>query len=241
MDCIQKEFLKLGEKMRKSKKIVGFTMIELMIVISVISILVLVLIPRISGLRNDVRMSNVEANLYAVSAVCARLIDDYDEPEALGKAILKEVDGRVKNPFSDSKNVLFAYTVTGATVAAEGSHGEFHGWKTGKTDTTTWNYSDDGKPSAVLLWIQKKIYDGYQGAHYYFASDGNTLNSQENIFPNFSNEISASKGAVVIAITKREGGSTLWGRNLQINLYAFDEDSDSITSSSESPTFFQTR
>jgi prepilin-type N-terminal cleavage/methylation domain-containing protein len=239
--------------MRFLKKSKAFTMLELMIVVTVIGILALVLVPRMRGAKDSVRDSAVEANLLAVKSVAERLIDDFDNPNLLATAILKSLDGEVENPYSGSKGVLFAYFQEGVSESVEGTQTDFHDWKLGRTKTEdiTWEdmgnknnwLEETGLASSVQVWINGVGYDHESGSHAYFASNGNGIGSSiTNAYPGeVDSNIRASQGAVILSITKRVSSKTLWGSNMQINLYAFDGKTQSMTSREKSPTIIQLR
>jgi type IV pilus assembly protein PilA len=109
----QKEEMKM-EKRRSNKK--GFTMIELMIVITVIGILAIVLLPRISGVRDEARTSGVETNLRAVQGQVELEIGKYESTSA-GAVLLA---ARLKQRLEDDASMI-TNPITGLTGAATAS------------------------------------------------------------------------------------------------------------------------
>ncbi len=59
------------------KKIKGFTLIELMIVIAIIALLILVLVPRIGVIKNKSREAGIRENMLVVEGLIHSVIDDY--------------------------------------------------------------------------------------------------------------------------------------------------------------------
>ena len=86
----------------------GFTMIELMIVITVIGILAIVLLPRISGIRNDARTAGVEANMRATQSVAELEISRYrlGEEEQFGERLESRLSD-VANPFTGNEGTYY--------------------------------------------------------------------------------------------------------------------------------------
>jgi prepilin-type N-terminal cleavage/methylation domain-containing protein len=237
--------------MRFLMKSKAFTMLELMIVVTVIGILAVVLMPRMMGAKDSVRDSAVESNMLAVKAVAERLMDDFDNPNKLAEAILKTLDGEIENPYSGSKGVLFVSYQEGVTATASGVTTDFHGWQLGRTPTENITWDDVVTPSslagpalasAMQVWINGVQFDDEEGSYANFASDGNGNESTSNQYPGSeANHISASQGTVILAITKRDSGKNLWASNMQINLYAFDGKTQSMTSRDKSPKIIQLR
>lgn len=104
------------------KRIKGFTLIELMIVIAIIGILAVVLIPKISGMRTEVKLEGVLTNLRVAEGIASKLIQDYDanatdlgtELNTLETTILDRVKTEIKNPFTQATGYATVASITGA-------------------------------------------------------------------------------------------------------------------------------
>ena len=121
------------KKRGKNKK--GFTMIELMIVITVIGILAIVLLPRIGRMRDEARTSGVETNIRDVQAMIELEIGRHANSTAGAAALEGRLNSRlgddVENPFSgkgskiiestadiDGKHAVYIHDVENASPSA---------------------------------------------------------------------------------------------------------------------------
>ena len=104
------------KKRGKNKK--GFTMIELMIVITVIGILAIVLLPRIAGVRDDARNSGVDANMRTVQGVVELEINRYKEKDEF-KTRLENRLNDLENPVTGTTNEAL-YISTSPALTLEG-------------------------------------------------------------------------------------------------------------------------
>ncbi|TWH60636.1 type IV pilus assembly protein PilA [Desulfitobacterium sp. LBE] len=119
--------------MFKRRKDGGFTLIELMIVIAVIGILAVVLVPKMSGVKDSAKYSGVTTNVKSVEAYVVANIDRWIKTEKTKTEVenliinqFKSVSGNeLKNPFGGSNAIA---TTGGAdegivlvTVSSSGS------------------------------------------------------------------------------------------------------------------------
>ena len=113
------------KKRGKNKK--GFTMIELMIVITVIGILAIVLLPRIAGVRDDARNSGVNANMRTVQGVAELEINRYKEGEEsqFKNRLLNRLND-LENPMTGTTNEAL-YISTSSDLTLEGETGSTGG------------------------------------------------------------------------------------------------------------------
>ncbi len=132
------------KKGRRNKK--GFTMIELMIVITVIGILAIVLLPRIAGVRDEARSSGVEANMRSVQGAF--------ELEIARATTASSLASDVAFRLNQSGNVL-TNPVTGQTGAALAHAGLPKGVHIMTTDTFTETTS--GLDVAGLVGVNVKL------------------------------------------------------------------------------------
>ena len=88
----------------------GFTMIELMIVITVIGILAIVLLPRIAGVRNESRTSGVETNLRAVQGQAEFEIGRYQSTTPGADSFAKRIKARLEDDESIITNPITGNT-----------------------------------------------------------------------------------------------------------------------------------
>jgi prepilin-type N-terminal cleavage/methylation domain-containing protein len=96
----KKEEMKM-EKRRRNKK--GFTMIELMIVITVIGILAIVLLPRLAGLRDEARAQGVEPNLRAAQGLIEiEITKEVTSAAAFADFLKTKLDG-TQNPITGTR------------------------------------------------------------------------------------------------------------------------------------------
>lgn len=92
-------------------------MLELMVVITIIGILTAVLVPRMGGMREDVRESSVKSNMLAVRSVCERYIDDYISPSDFFASIKEELESRsLENPFTDKTSIVTVNAIEGGSI-----------------------------------------------------------------------------------------------------------------------------
>ncbi len=96
------------KKLLRNKK--GFTLVELMIVIAIISILALVLIPKMGFMKAAAREAGTEANMRVVEAQACALIEK-GKYKGTGKVavfeadLAKKLEGKLTNPFTNSTAV----------------------------------------------------------------------------------------------------------------------------------------
>lgn len=101
--------------MFKRKKDGGFTLIELMIVISVIGILAVVLVPKMSGVKTSAKVTGVQTNVKSVQAYVTANISNWansSKTEVQIKDLLLENfsgDNAIKNPLSTKDNMSFKF------------------------------------------------------------------------------------------------------------------------------------
>lgn len=79
--------------MMKRKKDGGFTLIELMIVIAVIGILAVVMVPKMSSVKDSAKATGVITNAKSVEAYVVANIDKWDRQVAKGELLLGETSG----------------------------------------------------------------------------------------------------------------------------------------------------
>lgn len=81
------------------KKESGFTLVELMIVLAIIGILAVVLIPKMSGMKDSAKSSGVTVNAKSVEAYIVANIDRWEDAAAATTAINTYIGGNdFKNP-----------------------------------------------------------------------------------------------------------------------------------------------
>jgi len=102
--------MKLRNKMVNDK---GFTLVELMIVISIIAILAVVLVPKVGNIRSTVRDQGVVTNVSSVRAVLEMRVNDRDpsytteRDELVNTVFPGEFTGgnELVNPFTNGKGI----------------------------------------------------------------------------------------------------------------------------------------
>lgn len=102
----------MKKMMKCIKKNEGFTLVELMIVLSIIAILAVILVPKVGDMKDSVRNQGVEANVNSVRAFLELQINDRIAEETLeGDRLLALLqnhftDGNViSNPFTNGTDV----------------------------------------------------------------------------------------------------------------------------------------
>lgn len=89
----------------------GFTLVEMMMVVAVIGILAAVLVPKMSGVKDNAKLAGVDANVRQVQAAVIPLIQRYQSgavAATVSQSIANACDA-IENPFTND---------TGANVAA---------------------------------------------------------------------------------------------------------------------------
>lgn len=99
----------------KSRK--GFTLIEIMIAVAIIGILALVLIPKISGMKTQTKLSGVDTNMRVAEGIVSNVINDFDSTDDLTdlETAIRNRLGDVKNPLNQGAGVELMATVTAGT------------------------------------------------------------------------------------------------------------------------------
>jgi len=90
----------------------GFTLVELMIVLSIIAILAIVLVPKVGDMKDSVREQGVNSNLNSIRAflelkVNSRLPNANDEDDRMLALLQTEFIGgnAIVNPFTNGDNI----------------------------------------------------------------------------------------------------------------------------------------
>lgn len=111
----------------------GFTLVELMIVIAIISILVVVLIPKMGFMRDTAKASGLDANVRVVQSTVLSMIDKYTTTNMNGTTrgtleydLQQKIDGNMANPFSGSTGVARYPGTTG--LALYTYNGPYSNW-----------------------------------------------------------------------------------------------------------------
>ena len=114
------------KKFFKNEK--GFTLVELMMVIAVIAILATVLIPKISGIKNNAKLAGVDSNARIVQGIVQGMIERYQSGANYSNFAANIVSScsDITNPFDQNKiggvysatlNNSYAVTVSDGTNA----------------------------------------------------------------------------------------------------------------------------
>lgn len=107
------------KKFLKNEK--GFTLVELMMVIAIIAILATVLIPKMSGIKNNAKLAGVDSNARIVQGIVQGMIERYQTGatyDTFGASIVSSCSD-ITNPFDQNKkggfysqNLSNSYAVT---------------------------------------------------------------------------------------------------------------------------------
>lgn len=104
--------------MVRRKKDDGFTLIELMIVIAVIGILAVVLIPKISGIKDQAKLTGVETNVRSVQDYVAGQISTWETNYNTGDAAADtSVQNAITTNFNTKGNADYLTNPLGGTTA----------------------------------------------------------------------------------------------------------------------------
>ncbi|MBO8137634.1 MAG: type II secretion system protein [Desulfotomaculum sp.] len=79
-----------------------------MMVVAVIGILLAILVPRVTGIKDDAKMVALETNVRTVEVVAHQLIDDYNTADKVEKEIINKLYndyGDIKNPFNNTTGI----------------------------------------------------------------------------------------------------------------------------------------
>ncbi len=112
------------------RNVLGFTLVELMIVIAVIALLILVLAPRIGTIKNKSREAGIRTNMVMLEGMIQTIIDDYGTTDTdvdnFELRLAADIDSvtianqKLRNPVSGGTDAVDtdASSVVATTVAA---------------------------------------------------------------------------------------------------------------------------
>jgi len=173
----------------------GFTLVELMIVLAVISILVIVLAPKATIFKKSARSAGINANMTYVGALTEKVIVDYDKSH------------RYSNPtnVSQLKNLKF---LDGALEALlEGTVAELDAPKGAGFKNPV-----SGK-KLILHW--KNIPSGDEWSNPAVFITGESKYKYESILTQASGDINRLKGTVIVFLAQNSE---------EVQLFYIDED-----------------
>jgi len=107
----------------------GFTLIELMMVIAVIGILAAVLVPKMGGIKDNAKLSGVDANVRQVEAQVYGLVERHKNDVFEFENALEKAVEDIENPFTGKTNQDeedSAVVIRQAGLSGAGAKGKIH-------------------------------------------------------------------------------------------------------------------